>query len=219
MTSTERARSGKCIIKRASLLFLYSSLLAAATCGTVLSAVRLTPSNLRHWRNEELLWTRSIELFPTFESAHTNLVNVYQKRGEDELALYHARLAIEIRPDVTKYWYNLSLRLTIMKRWGEAAEFLRQRVGRVRDADHYAKTLHYHMGVSLYWMGQWGEAERELRRAVTLGSPEGRKPLETLLRLKKIPGKEERRREKWMEEQAGAAEEQRNIKDTEPSMR
>lgn len=187
------------------MLIVLAGVVAATTCGVAFFAARSTPRALRHWRNDELLWTRSVAMYPAFESAHTNLVRVYNRRGDYGRALLHAGQAVKIRPDVTKYWFNYSQVLTAQGLWGEAAEFLRPRVEIIPNSDHYAKTLHYHMGLSLYWMGEWEDAEKELALAVSLGSADGKKPLDALRKLKIIPGKEENRREKWLQENGKAS--------------
>jgi len=175
-------------IQRAS----FPCLVVAIFCGVSLSATHLTPSFFRNWRNKELLWSNTVRIFPGSETAHTNLVSVYQKRGprrDLDKALYHARRAVEICPLVPKYWHNLVQILNVRNEPSEIRNFLKDRLIMLPGDNYWAKALHLSMGKSLKRLGEIDQAEKEFEIAAKLGDRAAKSELSNLRRLKESGNK------------------------------
>mmetsp|Transcript_47080 Transcript_47080/g.142580 ORF Transcript_47080/g.142580 Transcript_47080/m.142580 type:complete len:282 (-) Transcript_47080:89-934(-) len=174
-------------------------------CSVALSASYLTPLNLRNFRNKELLWSNTARIFPGSATAHTNLAFVYQQKGPShdmDKAAFHARRAADIQPLMPKYWSNLVQVFHQRKEPDEIVAFLKDRLKKLPNGNHWAKSLHAYMGRALKKMGEWDEAESELGIAASLGGINALKELEVLQMQKAIDGQEDKARKEWANQKA-----------------
>jgi len=128
-----------------------------------LYAVRVVTRN-RDWRDDVVLYTKTLAVSPDSYHIRNNLGTVYWKQGQAEAAKREWREALKLAPRNAIILNNLGLAETKQKRYTEAVEYL-QRAMRLKPS--YTDP-HLNLGAAYEEMGRRAEAELQLRAAVAL---------------------------------------------------
>ena len=152
------------------LLALLIILLVAASS---YCAVDVTPDTLVQWRNSLLLWKKNAEIFPETENAHVNLAGAYASSGDpkkDDLdkALYHAKKALQMRPDSPKYKANLGILYARRAEWSEAILVLETALD-LHPMTRWSPLMHKVLGQCLENKDQLALAKVHFAKAIALG--------------------------------------------------
>jgi len=129
----------------------------------VLYAVRVVTRN-RDWRDDVVLYTKTLAVSPDSYHIRNNLGTVYWKRGQAQAAEREWREALKLAPRNAIILNNLGLAETKQKRYAEAVEYLRRAM---RLKPNYTDP-HLNLGAAYEEMGRRAEAELQLRAAVAL---------------------------------------------------
>jgi len=133
----------------------------------------------RDWKNDFVLYSRSLELSPDSYAMLYNLGNVYWHRGDLDKAESLWRSALPLSPDPTAVLYNLGLAASEKKRYAQAVELFR----RAAQQSPSLAEPHVDLGKAYLEMGLKGQAELQFQAAVTLSpvDPRARNELGQLL--------------------------------------
>ena len=96
----------------------------AAATSLVLAVA--TFRELRHWRNSETLFLRTLAVTKDNYLAHNNLTNYYNDTGRPAEALTHGLEAVRIRPDYASGYVNVGRSYFLLSRYDEAEKSFRQ---------------------------------------------------------------------------------------------
>jgi tetratricopeptide (TPR) repeat protein len=128
-----------------------------------LYAVRVVTRN-RDWRDDVVLYTKTLAVSPDSYHIRNNLGTVYWKQGQAEAAEREWREALKLAPRNAIIMNNLGLAETKRKRYAEAVAYLRRAM---RLKPSYTDP-HLNLGATYEEMGRREEAELQLRAAVAL---------------------------------------------------
>ena len=93
-----------------SFLFIFSgSTLADENCdfATDLVIQAFDAGDLGRQDEEKRLLLRALRFCPNHADAHNNLATLFKAEGNDDLAIAHYRLALQIKPNFSFAWYGL----------------------------------------------------------------------------------------------------------------
>ena len=143
-----------------------ASRVALALVGTALATVAVVRVVLRNrdWKDNVVLFRKTLALSPDAYAIHTNLGKVYWDRGQRDLAGQEWQTAINLSPNMPVTLNNMGLLLTSEHRYDEAINYLRRSI-QVSPGDTMA---HVDLGVAYEELGLRQEAEQELSTAVSL---------------------------------------------------
>ena len=128
--------------------------LGAAALAVLLALSVCTRLQLRHWRNNELLFERAINVTNDNFVMCNNYANILDKTGQAEKAIEHFNKALRMKPNSAEVHSNLGNVLRRMNRIDEAVM-------------HYEKAIklkpdlaeaHYNLAISLAEQGKTDEA-------------------------------------------------------------
>jgi tetratricopeptide (TPR) repeat protein len=124
----------------------------------------LTHAQSEMYRDETILYQKTLEQNPTCWMAHINLGNALQAGRRFDEAIAHYKTALRLKPDFAKAHYDLGTALAVNGRSPEAiAEFETA----LRLKPDYANA-HHNLGTVLALSGRTAEAERHFAVAVRL---------------------------------------------------
>ena len=151
----ERAKAGRPVWRGMLLggLFLVAALYALRTV-----------TRNRDWRDDVVLYTKTLAVSPDAYHIRNNLGTVYWKQGNYEAAEREWHAALKLAPRSAIFLNNLGLASTKRKRYGEAVEYF-QRAMRLKP--NYTDP-HLNLGEAYAEMGLREAAELQLRAAVAL---------------------------------------------------
>jgi tetratricopeptide (TPR) repeat protein len=123
-----------------------------------------TFDQIRYWRDDETLWTRSLEICPDGTAANNNLGFCLAARGKHAEAILHFVRALEVDPEIGRAQVNLGWSLLEVGRTDEAVEPLE------RGVELLPRMARAHAGLALARARQnrMAEAVAGFRRAVEL---------------------------------------------------
>ena len=154
-----------------------------AAAGLVLVAFGiLTWQQAAIYRDEETLWSSSVQKNPGASIAQYNLGVALQARGKREEALAHYEEALRLEPKWVEVHNNMGVILTEKEEWKGAIGHLAEAV---RMKPDYA-AAHSNLGIALAREGSLEEAIRHLSEAIRLDpqSLEGYLNLKTALEMR-----------------------------------
>lgn len=128
-----------------------------------LAAARIVLRN-RDWRNDVILYTRTLAAEPDAYEIRNNLGTVYWKQGQVELAEREWRRAVKLAPSNAIILNNLALALSKQQKYDEAVPLF-ERAMRLKP--NYTDP-HLNLGSAYRAMGEAKLAERQLLEAVRL---------------------------------------------------
>ena len=128
-----------------------------------LAATRIVLRN-RDWRNDVVLYTRTLAVSPDAYPIRNNLGTVYWMQGNVAAAEREWRATLEANPANAIVLNNLGLVMSKEKRFPEAVAFFRRAM---RRKPNYTDP-HLNLGSVLRQMGDDSQAELQLRAAVAL---------------------------------------------------
>jgi protein O-mannosyl-transferase len=117
-----------------------------------------------YWRNSETLWRHAIDSTLPNTTAHYNLGEILDRRGQTGAAMAEYRKALEIKPDNADAHTNLGIDLAGRGQADEAIAHFREVLKIMPD---YAE-VHYNLSISLLTKKQYDEAIVHLRRAIEI---------------------------------------------------
>jgi protein O-mannosyl-transferase len=139
------------------------SVLATATILLVLLAA-LSHLQTYYWKDNLTLFTHVLEVNPRSFAAHNSLAAMWVETGRPDLALEHARRAIELRSDYAVYYLTFANALAARNDLAGAAAALRKALALAPDDPAVQSNM---VGV-LARAGDLTGAERHARRALEL---------------------------------------------------
>ncbi len=119
---------------------------------------------LGHVDSARYAFERALTIDTTYASAHFSLALLYEDEGEFDLALSHARRALELSQDNVDYRYLVGSYLVRMGRSEDAIEHLLA----VAEARPWHHASHYNLGQALLHTGRQEQGEAMLERAERL---------------------------------------------------
>jgi tetratricopeptide (TPR) repeat protein len=129
----------------------------------VAGAVRIVMRN-RDWRNEVVLFTRTLAVHPDAYPIRNNLGVVYWTRGDDQAAYREWKQALQLSPHSVIVLTNLGLVATKQGRYQEAVSYFQQAIGYKPDYTN----PHLNLGIAYEEMGLIAKAKEQFRIAVKL---------------------------------------------------
>lgn len=153
-------------------------------------AYNVTPETLLPWRNSMLLWAKNAKIFPETENAHVNLSAAYVNSGnpstEDlEKGLYHAKEALEMRPDSSKYKANLGILYARLAKYDVGIPFLQKSL-QEHPLTRWSPLMHKILAQCLDRKGRFEEAKQHYDSAIQLGEKSAQAELQRMMgRIKK----------------------------------
>ena len=149
------------------------ALASAAAILALLASARIFTRN-RDWKDETVLYRRTLEVSPDAYVIHTDLGKAYWDQGQRQRAEEEWQTAARLAPDSAVVLDNLGLVLTEEHRYDEAVDDLKHAL-QVSPDDTMA---HVDLGSAYDEMGLPDDARQEFEKAVSLS------PLSTLARNK-----------------------------------
>lgn len=140
-----------------------NALVGALGLVMALYAARVVTRN-RDWRDDVLLYTRTLAVSPNAYHIRNNLGTVYWDQGKVQAAEREWQEALKLAPRHAIILNNLGLALTKQKRYTEALEYF-QRAMRLKP--NYTLP-HVNLGIAYEEMGEHAKAELQFRAAVAL---------------------------------------------------
>jgi tetratricopeptide (TPR) repeat protein len=116
------------------------------------------------WRNNETLWTHTLECTTGNPLAHNNLGEDLLQRHQLDAAMVQFRAALEIKPDYADALYNVGVVMLEKEQWDEAAANFKQALA----LDSNSARAHNNLGYALLQKGRTDEALVHLNKAVAL---------------------------------------------------
>lgn len=139
------------------------ALAAALGVAGILCVARVVTRN-QDWRDDVVLYARTLADSPDAYHIHNNLGTVYWERGQVTEAEREWRLAVKLAPHNAVILNNLGLASSKRKRYPEATDLFRQAM---QFKPKYTDP-HLNLGVVYAEMGLRDEAESQFRTAVAL---------------------------------------------------
>ncbi len=139
------------------------ALVAASLVIVPLSLIRILTRNL-DWRNDIVLYKKTLAVAPDAYFIHNNLGAAYWNRGEEKAAEQEWNEAVKLAPNDEYVLHNLGLVSKREKRYEEAVGFF---LRALRRRPNYTDA-HLDLGLTYKEMGMLKEAEEQLRSAVAL---------------------------------------------------
>jgi tetratricopeptide (TPR) repeat protein len=140
-----------------------NALVGALGLVMALYAARVVTRN-RDWRDDVVLYTRTLAVSPNAYHIRNNLGTVYWDQGKVQAAEREWQEALKLAPRHAIILNNLGLALTKQKRYTEALEYL-QRAMRLKP--NYTLP-HVNLGIAYEEVGDHAKAELQFRAAVAL---------------------------------------------------
>ncbi|HEY6290437.1 MAG TPA: tetratricopeptide repeat protein [Terriglobia bacterium] len=138
-------------------------LASVAAALAILAVARIVTRN-RDWKDETVLFRRTLEVSPDAYVIHTDLGKVYWDQGQHQLAAQEWQAAARLAPNSAVVLDNLGLVLTKEHRYDEALDDLKRALQQSPD-DTMA---HIGLGSTYEEMGLPADAQREFETAVRL---------------------------------------------------
>jgi tetratricopeptide (TPR) repeat protein len=152
-------------------------------CAAIAAAILIALSwrafvQTSYWKNSEMLWNHTLAVNPANDMAHTNLGDLFLRRGDWDRAISHFEKALEIRSSHAFAQYNLGGSLiennlaTALVRKGRLSEAI----------DHYEKAakmrpdygdVYLNLGSVLFGQGRIDEAIALWRKAAATQPEDG----------------------------------------------
>lgn len=136
---------------------------SAAVALALLAAVRIVTRN-RDWKDETILFRRTLEVSPDAYVIHVDLGKVYWDHGQHQQAAEEWQAAARLAPDSVVVLDNLGLVLTEEHRYDEAVDDLKRAL-QISPDDTMA---HVDLGSAYDEMGLPDDARQEFEKAVSL---------------------------------------------------
>jgi Flp pilus assembly protein TadD len=130
----------------------------------ILACVPASRAQVRHWKDDESLFSHSLAVTNDNWVAHLNFGKALMDRGQAEGASVQAREAVRIRPHFAQAHKNLGSALSALGRHGDAVTSFRVAV----QLDPRDGETHYNLGTSLASLRRHEEAVASLREAIRL---------------------------------------------------
>ena len=117
------------------------------------------------WKDSGTLWEDSLKKDPASFLAHNNLgVHLQYAEGDYDRAIWHYKRAINLNPDVSNPYENISECFLSLKDYGQAVEFLRK----WKDLEGLNCKAHYKMGIGLFGLGKLDKALENFKSAIII---------------------------------------------------
>jgi protein O-mannosyl-transferase len=117
-----------------------------------------------YWRDSRALWGRALAVNPQNDTAHVSLCDLDLREHHLEDAIFHARKAVEIRPDSTDAHSRLAVALSELGQNEEA----RVHFQKILETHQIRPRVHYNVGTLLLNSGHLDEAILEFQKELQI---------------------------------------------------
>jgi protein O-mannosyl-transferase len=139
-------------------------LLSAAMVSSIIILMWAAWKQTSYWRDSRTLWTHALVADPQNDTAHNGLSNLALRQNRFEEAVFHARKALQVRPDSADARSNLGLALLGTGQKTDA----RIEFQKVIETSPTRPRVHYNLGTLLLDSAQLEEAIAEFQKELEI---------------------------------------------------
>jgi Flp pilus assembly protein TadD len=139
-------------------------LLATAMASSIALLMYPAWKQTGYWRDGRALWTHALAVNPQNDTAHISLCDLDLRENRLGDAIFHARKALEIRPDSADAESRLGVALSASGQTEEASIHFK----RALETHQIRPRLHYNLGTLLLNSGHFDEAIAEFQKELQI---------------------------------------------------